>query len=97
MEFVDSVIFGGRYVIMNISVSVVKEKSYDPAFTVMVSYQDENISFKNVLVDVLRQPPRVTIQYPDEIQSVLPKINSKKLELEILNKIAEYLLNAGGR
>lgn len=82
---------------MNISVSVVKEKSYDPAFTVMVSYQDENISFKNVLVDVLRQPPRVTIQYPDEMQSVLPKINSKKLELEILNKIAEYLLNAGGR
>ena len=64
---------------MNISVSVVKEKSYDPAFTVMVSYQDENISFKNVLVDVLRQPPRVTIQYPDEIQSVLPKINSKNL------------------
>ena len=71
---------------MNISVSLVKEKSYDPAFTVMVSYEDENISFKNVTVDVLRQPPRVTIRYPEEIQSVLPKINSKNWSWRFLTR-----------
>lgn len=77
---------------MNISVNVIKEKSFDPVFKVKVSYEDQDVSFKNAVVEVLRQPPRVKIQYPEEVQHLLPKINTKKLELEILNKIAEYLL-----
>jgi len=79
---------------MYISVNVIKEKSFDPVFKVRVSYQDQDVSFSNVVVEVLRQPPKVTINYPEEIKSVLPKINAKKLELEILNKIAEFLLLA---
>jgi len=82
---------------MDISVRIVREKSLDPVFKVLVSYRDENVSFRNAEVEVLRQPPRVVIQYPEEVQRVLPQINSKKLELEILNKIAEYLLSSGGR
>ncbi|HOQ76176.1 MAG TPA: hypothetical protein PK369_06355 [Thermoclostridium sp.] len=80
---------------MYISVSVVREKSLDPVFKVLVSYRDENVSFRNAEVEVLRKPPRVVIHYPEEVQRVLPQINSKKLELEILNKIAEYLLSGG--
>ncbi len=82
---------------MDISVSIIREKSLDPAFKVLVSYRDENVSFRNVEVEVLRQPPKVIIQYPEEVQPVLQQINSKKLELEILNKIAEHLLSSGGR
>ncbi|HOK42126.1 MAG TPA: hypothetical protein PLD49_00460 [Thermoclostridium caenicola] len=77
---------------MYISVNVIKEKSFDPVFKVRVSYQDQEVSFSDVVVEVLRQPPKVTINYPEEIRSVLPNINVKKLELEILNKIAEFLL-----
>lgn len=78
---------------MEISVRVDREKSRDPHFKVVVSYRDENVSFRNAVVDVLRQPPRVTISYPEEVKPLLPSINTKKLELEIINKIAEYLLN----
>lgn len=77
---------------MRISVSIVREKSFDPDFTVRVSYKDENVSFKNAIVKVTRRPPRVTIDYPENIKSLLSKINVKKLELEIMNKIVEFLL-----
>ena len=37
-------------------------------------------------------PPRVTIQYPDEMKDILPQIDQKKLELEILNKVVEHIM-----
>lgn len=73
----DSIISGGQFKLMRISVSIVREKSLDPVFQVKVSYEDENVSFKNAIVDVLRQPPRVKILYPEEVQRVLPEINQR--------------------
>lgn len=77
-----------------IDVSVVKDKSFDPAFVLRVSYSDGEVSFKNALVNVLRKPPKVKIDYPEDLQPLLSKIDIKKLELEIMNKIVEFLLSA---
>lgn len=77
---------------MTFSVSVMKEKSTDPDFTLSVSIYDGSISVTNAIVEVLRVPPKVNIRYPDEILVILPQIDQKKLELEILNKIVEYIM-----
>lgn len=79
---------------MNIAASVIKDKSFDPVFQMKISYEDENVKFKDVIVDVQRRPPRVRVDYPDEIRLLLPKIDVKKLELEIMNKIVEFLLSS---
>ncbi len=80
-----------------IDVSVIKEKSFDPYFVLKVSYQDDQVSFKNAIVNVVRKPPKVKIEYPDEIMPMLSQVDIKKLELEIMHKIVEYLLNASRR
>lgn len=80
-----------------IDVSVIKEKSFDPHFVLRVSYQDEHVCFKNALVDVERRPPKVTIEYPDEIMPLLSQVDIKKLELEIMHKIVDFLLNSSRR
>lgn len=82
---------------MRISVSVIKEKSFDPVFQVRVSYEDENVTFKNAVVAVHRRPPRVRIEYPEDVKPLLSKIDVRKLELEIMNKIVEFLLKSSTR
>lgn len=77
---------------MTFSISVVKEKSTDPDFTLNVSLYDVSVSVTNTIVEVQRVPPKVNIRYPDEILDILPIIDQKKLELEILNKIVEYIM-----
>lgn len=77
---------------MGMTVSVIKDKSFDPVFQVKVSYEDENVAFRNAIVEVQRRPPRVRFNYPDDILPLLTKIDVKKLELEIMNKIVEFLL-----
>lgn len=77
---------------MTFSVSVVKEKSTDPDFTLSVSIYDGPFSVTHAQVKVLRLPPRVRFIYPEELQQILPFIDQKKLELEILNKIVEYIM-----
>ena len=77
---------------MTTSVSVIKEKSTDPEFFLNVSVYDGPVSVTNAIVEVLRVPPKVNIRYPDEMLDILPLIDQKKLELEILNKIVEYIM-----
>ncbi|MBP7176716.1 MAG: hypothetical protein KBA53_10980 [Thermoclostridium sp.] len=77
---------------MTFSINVVKEKSTDPDFTLNVSIYDGPVSVINAMVEVQRIPPKVNIRYPDEIVEILPVIDQKKLELEILNKIVEYIM-----
>lgn len=77
---------------MTFSVSVIKEKSTDPQFVLNISIYDGPVSVTNVIVEVLRVPPKVNIRYPGEILEILPLIDQKKLELEILNKIVEYIM-----
>lgn len=82
---------------MTFSVSVIREKSTDPDFMLNVSIYDGPVSVTNARVDVLRVPPKVNIFYPQEIQEILPQIDQKKLELEILNKIVEYIMQAADK
>jgi len=77
---------------MTFSVSVIKEKSADPNFRVKVSIYSDSFSVKNAEVDVLRLPPRVSIRYPHEIETNLDEIDRKKLDLEILNKVVEHIM-----
>jgi|BioPla2DNA2_1021312.scaffolds.fasta_scaffold18989_2 hypothetical protein len=77
---------------MTFSVSVIKEKSADPNFKVKVSIFSNSFSVRNAEVDVLRVPPKVSIRYPQEIESNLTEIDRKKLDLEILNKVVEYIM-----
>lgn len=78
--------------LMTLWVSVIKEKSYDPNFKVKVFYQDGETTLKDIEVDVLRTPPRVEIRYPEEVEALIDKIDRKKLELEILNKVVEHIM-----
>jgi len=77
---------------LQISVKVLKEKSFDPNFLVKVSYDDGNIRLKDELVSVSRRPPKVKCTYPESIEQVKDSIDIKKLELEILRAIVESLL-----
>lgn len=77
---------------MTFSVSVIKEKSADPNFKVKVSIYSGSFSVQNAEADVLRLPPKVSIRYPQEIESKLSETDRKKLDLEILNKVVEYLM-----
>lgn len=74
-----------------------KDKSFDPSFQLSVSYTDGDISFKHVLVNAYRKPPRLKIEYPEEIQPLLDKIDLKVLELEIMKKIVEFIIGISGK
>jgi len=73
-------------------VNIIKEKSYDPDFKINVSLYKDGICMKNFQVDLLRQPPKISFRYHDEIKETLSKMDQQKLELEILNKVAEYIM-----
>ena len=77
---------------MTFSISVIKEKSADPELVLSVSIYDGSVSVTNAVVEVQRIPPKVNIRYPNEILDILPNIDQKKLELEILNKIVDYIM-----
>jgi len=77
---------------MTFSVSVIKEKSADPNFKVKVSIYSNSLYVKNAEIDVLRLPPKVSIRYPQEIEANLDGTDRKKLDLEILNKVVEYIM-----
>ncbi len=77
---------------MTFSVNVVKEKSTDPEFILNVSIYDGPFTVTHAQVRVLRIPPKVDFIYSDELENILPFIDQKKLELEILNKVVEYIM-----
>lgn len=79
---------------MRIDVSVIREKSFDPIFHLKITYEDEGVVFKNAVVEVTRRPPKVTIDYPEDVKPLLPKVDIKKLELEIMNKVVAFLLGS---
>ena len=83
---------------MEYSVRVLKEKSIDPEFNIEFSYKDENVSINKSNVKIIRRPPRVTINYASDIQEIINSIdiyNRKKLELEMLHKIIDWLVEQG--
>jgi hypothetical protein len=77
---------------LKITAEIVREKSYDPNFMVRVSYDDGKTRFKNELVSVSRKPPRVNIEYPENLAIILEKVDTQKIELEIMRAIVEMLL-----
>jgi hypothetical protein len=74
------------------SIDLNREKSSDPVFYLSVSVYGNGIEATDAEVEVLRRPPKVSFIYPDELKDVLPPVEQKKLELEILNRIAEYII-----
>lgn len=77
---------------MTFSINLIRSKSMDPVFNLNVSVYDHNIKVKDAIVEVIRRPPKVIFNYPDELKNVLAPVDQKKLELEILNKIVEYMM-----
>lgn len=77
----------------NISVEVIKEKSFDPNFLVRVSYDDGKIRFKNEVFSVLRRPPKVKVEYPVSVENMIENVDVKKIELEIMRAIVDTLLS----
>lgn len=77
---------------VQVSVKVIKEKSFDPNFLVKVSYDDGSIRFKDELISVTRRPPKVKVSYPENMEKVKDSIDTKRLELEILRAIVDHLL-----
>lgn len=80
-----------------ITAQVVKEKSYDPNFIVRVSYDDGNVRFSNEMFTVTRKPPKVNIEYPENVKQILGEIDSARVELEIMKAIVEYLVDYLGK
>ncbi len=76
-----------------IKAEVIRDKSFDPHFWVRVSYDDGINRFIDELVSVERRPPRVTIEYSENINKMIDKIDVKKIELEIMKAIVENLLS----
>lgn len=76
-----------------IKAEVIRDKSFDPYFLVRVSYDDGKNRFIDELVSVERRPPRVTIEYSENINKMIDKIDVKKIELEIMKAIVENLLS----
>ncbi|ANX00340.1 hypothetical protein CSTERLE_01395 [Thermoclostridium stercorarium subsp. leptospartum DSM 9219] len=77
---------------MTFSIEVIKEKCMDSVFWLNVSVYGHNIKVKDAKVEVIRRAPKVTFNYPDELKDVLAPTDQKKLELEMLNKIVEYMI-----
>ena len=77
---------------MIFTINVIKEESADPDFKVNVSISGDGMCIKNAQVNVLRVPPKMSFHYPKEISESLCKMDQKKLELEILNEIAECII-----
>ena len=82
---------------MTFSVDLIKEKSVDPFVQLNVSVYGQNIKVTNAKVEVLRRPPKVSFTYPDELKNVLLPTEQKKLELEILNKIVEHIIETSDK
>lgn len=78
---------------MTFSISLAREKCSDPFFQVNVSVYGDDFKVTNAKVEVIRRPPKVSFTYPDELKNVLTPTDQKKLELEILNKIVEYIIS----
>jgi len=79
---------------MTFSIELISERIRDPFFQLNVSIYDHNINVKNARVEVIRRPPKVSFIYPDELKNVLAPVDQKKLELEMLNKIVEYIIES---
>lgn len=77
---------------MTFIINIIKEESVDPDFKVNVSLYEDNLCVKNARVVVLRKLPKISFYYSEEIKEEVYKIDQKELELEILNKLAEYLM-----
>jgi len=74
------------------SIELVRERSLDPVFRLKVSVYRPDVKVENADVEVIRRPPKVSFIYPDEMKNILSPVEMKKLELEMLNKVAEYLI-----
>ena len=81
----------------NIAVEVVKDKSFDPSFLVKVSYDDGKTKFVKEEFSVSRKPPKVHIEYPEQLKKILEKTDTQQIELEIMRAIVEFLLNSTGK
>jgi hypothetical protein len=82
---------------MKITADVIKDESYDPYFLVKVSYDDGKTHFKNELVSVTRKPPKVDFQYPETLKKILEKVDTQKIELEIMRVVVESILNKSSK
>lgn len=77
---------------MTFLVDVIKEKSNDPDYIVNVLLYRDSVCINNYHVGLLRQPPGISFHYPGELREMLGKSEQQMLELEILNKVAEYIV-----
>lgn len=81
----------------SVKASIIKERSFDPNFYVKVNYEDGTVSFNELIVKVVRTPPKVSFVYPDEIETILGTIDQQRMELELLNCVVAHIMNNAGR
>ena len=81
----------------NVKVDVIREKSFDPTFSVNVSMETENTKIVNAFVSVVRRPPKVTFTYPDIILEKLGSDDFPKLELEIMNRVLQFIMTTSDK
>jgi len=74
---------------------ILKETSYDPYFKIKFSYENDMISINEGYAEVIRQAPKPIITYGRNTSEKLKAMDKSKLELEIMNKVIEYMLSNG--
>ncbi len=80
---------------MDIKVEILKDVSFDPVFKVKFSCKTQEKEIKNALAEVIRKPPKPQINFETNTIDQLDLTQKQKLEMEILNKVIEYLFSNG--
>ena len=70
--------------------TIVRDKSYDPYYTVEFSYITDEIMIDKGYAEVMRKAPRPSITYDPETQKKLQLFDRTKIELEILNLVMNF-------
>jgi hypothetical protein len=80
---------------MEFNAEIIKDLSLDPYFKLVFSYTGKSVIIKRGFAEIVRKSPKSVITFDRGSNEMLSKEDREKLELELLNKVIEYLLSVG--
>lgn len=80
---------------MEFKARIIRELSLDPYFEIIFTYKDENVSIYSGRARLHRSYPKPEITYDEATLKKVCNIDRRKLELELMNKVIEYIFANG--
>lgn len=81
---------------MKFDAQVIEKMSCDPHFVLTFTYKTDRINIVEGFVEVIREAPKPSFIFGRETFDKLKNIDTSELELELLNKLVEYLFVNNG-